>query len=165
MSAHLGESGAFDRVPQSSNPSESLAVEGATPVQLVPPSPSDAQEFGANMVPNHGPEQLITVQELAAAWRVCTATIYALVKSGSLRSLRVGNSIRFRAADVEAYSQKRMGAPTLRPPSSRSPAAEAPSGGTPLAETTVAGARPTASCANDPIERATSSAEPSAQTS
>ena len=141
MSAAPGESGAFDGVPQSSNPSETLAVEGSSPVHLVPPSPSDAPEFGANMVPDHGPEHLITVQELAAAWRVCTATIYGLVKSGSLRSLRVGNSIRFTPSDVDAYAEKRLGAPTLRPPpSSRSPAAEATSGGTPPAETTAPGA-------------------------
>lgn len=157
MSTTPGESGAFDRVSPSSNPSESLAVEGSGSVHLVLPSPSGAPEFGANVVPSFAPEQLITVQDLADAWRVCTATIYGLVKSGSLRSLRVGNSIRFRPADVEAYAETRMDAPTLRPPSSRSAAPAALGGGTTPPEAIANEAAPSATAATDSTEQPTDS--------
>jgi len=57
---------------------------------------------------------LISVEALAKAWGVCTATVYALARSGSLPSLRVRNSIRFRPEDVEAYLARRQGAGSLR---------------------------------------------------
>jgi excisionase family DNA binding protein len=43
-------------------------------------------------------EGYLTVREVAERFRVCTATIYALVKAGKLPHVRVSNSIRVPAS-------------------------------------------------------------------
>lgn len=51
-------------------------------------------------------ETLLTVAEVAARWRVSKMTVYRLVNSGSLRSLKVGQSIRIPASAVFEYEEK-----------------------------------------------------------
>ncbi len=77
-------------------------------------SPSVTDRFGTYLVPRLPIGQLFTVNDLAARWSVCTATIYSLAKSGRLESLRIGNSIRFKATVVVSYEQNRIGAKAER---------------------------------------------------
>jgi len=46
-------------------------------------------------------KQLLTRKELATRWQVSTETIKRREKDGSLPSLRLGRSVRYRMADVE----------------------------------------------------------------
>lgn len=50
--------------------------------------------------------QLRSIAELADEWRVHRNTIHALVRRGDLRAVRVGNRIRFRPEDVNAYLER-----------------------------------------------------------
>jgi excisionase family DNA binding protein len=49
------------------------------------------------------PERLLTINELSDRLAISRDTVYRLVRSGALRSVRVGDRIRFRPADIEAY--------------------------------------------------------------
>ncbi len=52
----------------------------------------------------HGPEdELLTVKEVAAELKVCTATVYKLVDRGDLPHVRVLNSIRVRREALSAW--------------------------------------------------------------
>lgn len=44
--------------------------------------------------------KLLTADEVATALRVTTSSVYRWAKDGTLPSLRVGDTIRFRRADV-----------------------------------------------------------------
>lgn len=48
-------------------------------------------------------DEILTVQEVADFLKVTTKTVYSLVRDDQLPSFRVGRSIRFRRADLEAY--------------------------------------------------------------
>jgi excisionase family DNA binding protein len=52
--------------------------------------------------------RLLTVSEVAQALRVSNMTVYRLVSAGELPALRVGRSVRLRAADVESYLSGRL---------------------------------------------------------
>ncbi len=54
------------------------------------------------------PARLLTVTEVAQALRVSNMTVYRLVSAGELPALRVGRSVRLRAADVESYLSGRL---------------------------------------------------------
>jgi excisionase family DNA binding protein len=54
------------------------------------------------------PARLLTVTEVAQALRVSNMTVYRLVSAGDLPALRVGRSVRLRAADVESYLSGRL---------------------------------------------------------
>jgi len=60
---------------------------------MVAPFPPDATPFGA-LVVQELPGPLLTVGEVAARLRVSRATVYRLVRLGTLPALRVSNSIR-----------------------------------------------------------------------
>jgi excisionase family DNA binding protein len=45
----------------------------------------------------------LTIREVAARLRVCTATVYSLCESGGLAHLRVNNAIRVAEADLGAF--------------------------------------------------------------
>ena len=47
--------------------------------------------------------RLRSIDDLADEWRVHRNTIHALVRRGDLHAVRVGNRIRFRPDDVDAY--------------------------------------------------------------
>jgi len=54
------------------------------------------------------PARLLTVSEVAQALRVSNMTVYRLVSAGELPALRVGRSVRLRAADLESYLSGRL---------------------------------------------------------
>lgn len=56
---------------------------------------------------SEGPDELLTVAEVAAMVRVSKMTIYRLVHAGELPSLRVGRSVRIPARAVEALREAR----------------------------------------------------------
>ncbi|HEX7509494.1 MAG TPA: helix-turn-helix domain-containing protein, partial [Polyangia bacterium] len=45
----------------------------------------------------------LTVREVAARLRVCTATVYSLCESGALSHVRLNNAIRVGQADLTAF--------------------------------------------------------------
>jgi excisionase family DNA binding protein len=53
-----------------------------------------------------------SVPKLAAAWGVSTRHVYALCARGELGHLRIGNLIRIRQADREAYEARQWHAPS-----------------------------------------------------
>ena len=50
-------------------------------------------------------ERLLTVAEVADHMRVSSMTVYRLIKSGSLKAVRVGKNYRIRAADLDMNLQ------------------------------------------------------------
>ena len=116
MSAEVARSIECQRVLPSGKPMEFQERAEPVDVHAVPGSPSITDRFGSYLVPSLPIGQLFTVKDLAARWAVCTATIYALVKSGRLESLRIGNSLRFTAAVVVCFEQARVGAKPERRP-------------------------------------------------
>ncbi len=117
MSAGLAQSIECRDVLPSDKPLEFQGRGEPGVVHSVPASPSITARFGTHLVPTSEPDgRLFTVKDLAVRWAVCTATIYSLAKSGRLESLRIGNSIRFRATTVADYEQTRVGAKAERHP-------------------------------------------------
>jgi excisionase family DNA binding protein len=51
-------------------------------------------------------ERLYSVTELAEYLRVSRWTVYRLERAGSIRAVMVGDRLRFRSADVEAYLER-----------------------------------------------------------
>ena len=49
---------------------------------------------------------LLTVPELARVLRIGRTSVYRLVKSGSIHPVVVGERLRFRPEDVEAYLER-----------------------------------------------------------
>ncbi len=114
MSAEFTQSIECQRVLPSGKPLEFQERAEPVDVHTAPGSPSVTDRFGTYLVPRLPIGQLFTVNDLAARWSVCTATIYSLAKSGRLESLRIGNSIRFKATVVVSYEQNRIGAKAER---------------------------------------------------
>ena len=114
MSAGAGPSAAYQGGPQSAKLSETHGTSATRSVHGVPPGPTKAGRFVSHLVPSEPMGSLLTVRKLAERWKVCTATVYALAKAGKISALRIGNSVRFRAADVLAYEGSRQGVPTER---------------------------------------------------
>ena len=65
-----------------------------------------------------------SVARLAAAWGVSTRHVYDLCARGELGHLRIGNLIRIRQADREAYEARKWHAPSSTPPTTGSSGAE-----------------------------------------
>jgi excisionase family DNA binding protein len=61
------------------------------------------RSFGPPVVQEN---RLLTVREVAAILRVCTATVYRLCSRGSLAHLRVSNSVRIPMAAASRYSRR-----------------------------------------------------------
>lgn len=49
------------------------------------------------------PHALLTLNEVAARWRVHRKTVIRLLSRGEIEGLRIGGQIRVRAESVEAY--------------------------------------------------------------
>lgn len=49
---------------------------------------------------------LLTVPELAGVLRVGRTTVYRLVNNGSIRPVIVGERIRFRPEEIDAYHER-----------------------------------------------------------
>ena len=52
-------------------------------------------------------EPLLTPQEVAEILRVSVDTVYGHARNGLLPSVRIGNSVRFRAEDIRAVVEGR----------------------------------------------------------
>ncbi|MSP63417.1 MAG: DNA-binding protein [Myxococcales bacterium] len=52
-------------------------------------------------------DQLLTVAEVAKELRLCAATVYRLCERGELRHVRILNSIRVRAGDLDELLGRR----------------------------------------------------------
>ena len=52
---------------------------------------------------------LMTVNGVAQALAISRDSVYRLVRSGDLRAVRVGERLRFRPVDVEAYLERGPG--------------------------------------------------------
>ena len=52
------------------------------------------------------PEGLLSVNELACQFGISRWTVYRMVRSGDIKAVRVGERIRFRPADVDAYLER-----------------------------------------------------------
>ena len=48
-------------------------------------------------------DQFLTVQALADQLDLAPLTVYRLVKHGKIPAVRIGRSIRFRPADIDAF--------------------------------------------------------------
>ena len=53
---------------------------------------------------DHDP-QYLTVRELARRWHMARSTVYGLLEQCQLPYTKLGNSLRVKLADVEAYEQ------------------------------------------------------------
>jgi len=70
--------------------------------------------------------QLLRVEDVAARLSVCTRTVRALVRDGSLVVYRVGRAVRIDTASVEAYlCRHRVAVPQPAPPTSEEPTSTA----------------------------------------
>jgi excisionase family DNA binding protein len=114
MSAEFAQSIECRGVLPSDKPLEFQEANKLWPVHSVPANSSVIDRFGTYLVPSLPTGRLFTVNDLAARWAVCTATVYSLAKSGKLESLRIGNSIRIMATAVAHYEQARVGAKAER---------------------------------------------------
>ena len=107
--AAFGFVAAPERLP--SDPRESLGVvfpREVDPACSLPSGsiPVDNADFGAPVV--HGKSrprastspQWLTVREVAAMLRVCTATVYSLCESGKLPHTRVSTAIRIHRSNL-----------------------------------------------------------------
>jgi excisionase family DNA binding protein len=56
-------------------------------------------------------QPLLTVDDTAAYLRVSRRQVYKLVSCGELRTVRVGERLRFRPADVDEYLDRRQAEP------------------------------------------------------
>lgn len=54
-------------------------------------------------------DKFLTVQEVAAIFRVSKMTIYRLVHSGEIPSVRIGRSFRIRQSAVREYLARTAG--------------------------------------------------------
>jgi excisionase family DNA binding protein len=50
------------------------------------------------------PEELLTVAEVAPLLRVCKATVYRMVKNGSLKAVHVLNGVRIRRSALAEFA-------------------------------------------------------------
>lgn len=53
------------------------------------------------------PERLLTINEVAYRLAISRDSVYRLVRSGALAHLRVGERLRFRAQDLDAYLERK----------------------------------------------------------
>lgn len=62
-----------------------------------------------SMTSNGNSEQVFTITELVARWRVSRHTLTAAIKAGRLQAFRVGERVyRIREAEVIRYEQQHM---------------------------------------------------------
>jgi excisionase family DNA binding protein len=57
----------------------------------------------AHVAPDGGIRLLLSPREAAAALSISERTLWALTKAGRIRAVRIGRSVRYHVADLEAY--------------------------------------------------------------
>jgi excisionase family DNA binding protein len=92
-------------VNSTSQPVGSIQIDDDAPSQRTPPEARFSKDFASPLLPDFSPS--LTVKEVAARLRVCTATIYRLCTTGELPHLRVGATIRIREEDLRAFCCRR----------------------------------------------------------
>ena len=60
---------------------------------------------------------LLTVQQVADYLQLNKLTVYKYVREGRLPAARLGKAYRIRLADVDAFLERQMSRPGVRPPS------------------------------------------------
>ena len=85
-----------------SYPVDKTGVDGDAGSHTVVPLPHVETPFGA-LVVHDAVCRLLTVREVATRLRVSRATVYRLVQTGSLPTLRVSNSIRVPETVLAAW--------------------------------------------------------------
>jgi excisionase family DNA binding protein len=88
-----------------SQPVGKIQIDDDAPSQRTPLEATIRKDFASPLLPDFSAS--LTVKEVAARLRVCTATIYRLCTTGELRHLRVGATIRIREADLRAFCCRR----------------------------------------------------------
>jgi excisionase family DNA binding protein len=81
------------------HPLDNTGAAGGDDSHTLAPNPQDGTLFGA-LVVQGSRDALMTVREVAARLRVSRATVYRLVHSGALQSVRVSNAVRIPAAAI-----------------------------------------------------------------
>ena len=79
-------------------------LEPGASIQPVSLEASFSKNFASPLLPDFSAS--LTVKDVAACLRVCTATVYRLCAAGQLRHLRVGAAIRIREEDLAAYQAR-----------------------------------------------------------
>ena len=74
------------------------------PLQPTPPEATIRKDFASPLLPDFAAS--LTVKEVAARLRVCTATVYRLCAAGELRHFRVGAAIRIGEDALAAYQAR-----------------------------------------------------------
>ncbi len=70
------------------------------------------EDFAASVVPKKAmPEDILTIREVTEYLKVTERTLYRLVQEGQLPAFKVGNSWRFRRADLERWISKQARTP------------------------------------------------------
>ncbi len=90
-----------------SHPLDNTGVRGEAGSHLMAPVPPVEPPFGAYVVQAAGP--LLTVAEVATRLRVSLATVYRMVRSDALRVVRVSNSIRVPAEELDRALSRPQG--------------------------------------------------------
>jgi len=91
-------------VNSTSQPVVNIQIDDDAPSQRTPLETTIRKDFASPLLPDFSTS--LTVKEVAARLRVCTATIYRLCISGELHHFRVGASVRIRQADLVAFQAR-----------------------------------------------------------
>ena len=58
------------------------------------------------------PDEILTLPEVALLLKVAEKTVYTMAQRGELPAFKVGGQWRFRRADLDAWIDAKLGAPT-----------------------------------------------------
>src|SRR5438105_9540400 len=81
-------------LPETPQPSSNRTVGAPAGSQGTPFLPPDRKDFVTRLLPRGQAPSLLTVREVAAQLRVCTAIVYRLCEEGRLPHVRVLHAIR-----------------------------------------------------------------------
>jgi hypothetical protein len=90
--------------PQPSSNGTVSAKPGSQRTTLLP---RDREDFVTWLLPRERVPSLLTVREVAAQLRACTATVYPLCDEGQLRHIRMLHAIRVDPIDLAAFIDAR----------------------------------------------------------
>ena len=96
--------GAVAGLTRDSQPVADPRLEPAASIQRISSGASLSKDFASPLLPDFSTS--LTVNEVAARLRVCTATVYRLCTAGELPHFRVGAVIRIREEDLAAYQAR-----------------------------------------------------------